>query len=268
MISFDSSNYSSLPILNDTKENTNLVINPAFELNQEYYNFLKEQELKVIKKSENLVNNFKPKDIELFSKFIEKTHLKEKDQSFQCGVCLVKLSFHIRGIININDTEIGFYSYENERTDEDEDYGLDKKECFGSIFQEQNDRYNTYYLKLPLDEIELILKRRFYFKRNIFEFFVKNKKSYFFRIDEKKFDEFYNALISNTKKQKDFDNFCIEISKIEKKVGLINKNNLLYDYNNYQSLFFSKGVSITNNLYIKWTKWEILSFTLLNYKYF
>ena len=108
MISFGSSNYSLLSILNDTKENTNLVINLAFELNQEYYNFLKEQELKVIKESENLINKFNPKDFELFSKFIEKIHLKGKGQSFQCGACLVKLSFHIRSIIYINNTEIEF----------------------------------------------------------------------------------------------------------------------------------------------------------------
>ena len=264
-ISFDSSNYSYLSILNDTKENADILINPVFELNQEYYNFLKEQELNEIKNSENLVNNFNPKDFELFTKFIEKTHLKNKGQTVQCDACLVKLSFHIRGIIYINNTEIGFYCYEIKRKDDDEDYDLDKKVCFGSIFLEPSEKYNTYYLKIPLDQIEIIFKRRFYFKKNVLEFFTQNKKSYFFRIDEKKFDEFFNILISNTKKTKDFDDISIESNKSEEKVGLVNKSNLLYDYNNYQSLFFSKRVSTTKNLYIKWTKWEISTFTLLNY---
>ena len=74
MISFDSSNYSSLSLLNDTKDNANMQINPLYELNQEYYSFLKEQELKEIKETENLNNNFNPKEFDLFTKFIKKNH--------------------------------------------------------------------------------------------------------------------------------------------------------------------------------------------------
>ena len=137
MISFDSSNYSSLSLLNDTKDNANMQINPLYELNQEYYSFLKEQELKEIKETENLNNNFNPKEFDLFTKFIKKNHLENKGQTLQCEACLVKLSFHIRGIIYINNNEVGFYSYETKRSDEDEDYDLDKKVCFGSIFWNQ-----------------------------------------------------------------------------------------------------------------------------------
>ena len=265
MISFDSSNYSSLSLLNDTKDNANMQINPLYELNQEYYSFLKEQELKEIKETENLNNNFNPKEFDLFTKFIKKNHLENKGQTLQCEACLVKLSFHIRGIIYINNNEVGFYSYETKRTDDDEDYDLDKKVCFGSIFLESSEKYNNYYIRIPFDQIELILKRRYYFKKNVLEFFIQNKKSYFFRIDEKKFDEFYNAIILNNKKLRDFDEITIESAKSEEKIGLVNRSNLLYDYNNYQSLFFSKRFSTTKNLYIKWTKWEISTFSLLNY---
>ena len=136
MISFESSNYTSfISNLNDTKENANMSLNPVYELNQEYYSFLKEQEMK---ESEILSNNFNPKDFEIFTKFITKKHLKEKGSGLQCEACLVKLPFHIRGIIYINNKEIGFYSYEIKRTEEDEDYDFDKKACFGSIFREQS----------------------------------------------------------------------------------------------------------------------------------
>ena len=129
MISFDSSNYSSFSIsnLNDTKYNANMTLNPVYELNQEYYSFLKEQE---IKESEILSNNFNPKDLDIFTKYIEKKHLREKGTVLQCQACLVKLPFHITGIIYINSTEIGFYSYEIKRTEEDEDYDFDKKNMF------------------------------------------------------------------------------------------------------------------------------------------
>jgi len=60
---------------------------------------------------ENLVNNYE-KDLDLFNKYIEKKHLIQKEYCLSCEACLVKLSFHIRGIIYINQKEIGFYSYE------------------------------------------------------------------------------------------------------------------------------------------------------------
>ena len=98
MISFDSSNYSSFSIsnLNGTKDNANMTLNPVYELNQEYYSFLKEQE---IKESEILSNNFNPKDFDIFTKYIEKKHLREKGTVLQCQACLVKLPFHITGAI-------------------------------------------------------------------------------------------------------------------------------------------------------------------------
>ena len=263
MISFESSNYTSfISNLNDTKENANMSLNPVYELNQEYYSFLKEQEMK---ESEILSNNFNPKDFEIFTKFITKKHLKEKGSGLQCEACLVKLPFHIRGIIYINNKEIGFYSYEIKRTEEDEDYDFDKKACFGSIFREQSEKYKNYYKKIPFKYIEFILKRRYYFKRNVLEIFTQDKKSFFFRIDEKKFEEFFNAIISNFKNYLELDDINIEGSKAEKKIGLINKSNLLYDYNNYQLLFPGGKSSTTKNLYSKWTKWEISTFTLLNY---
>ena len=240
-------------------------INPVYELNEEYYNYLKEKE---IKNEEKYENDFNPKDYEIFTKFIEKNHLKNKGQCIHCDACLVKLSSHIRGVIYTNNEEIGFYSYEIKRTIQDEDYDSDKKVCFGSIFRESNGKYNSYFIQIPINQIELIVKRRFYFKKNVLEIFIQNKKSYFFRIDEHKFDEFFTALTINTKKNKimyDFDDISIETAKNEEKIGFVNKSNLLYDYNNFNSLFFTKRLSTTKNLFIKWTKWEISTFTLLNY---
>ena len=140
-----------------------------------------------------------------------------------------------------------------------------KKICFGSIFKEQTEKYKNYFIKIPLKQIEFILKRRYYFKRNVLEFFTQTKKSYFFRIDEKFFEKFFNAIILNVKNNFEFDEINIESSKTEKKVGLINKSNLLYDYNNYQLLFFGPRSCTSKNLLSKWTKWEISTFTFLNY---
>ena len=245
----------------------NRIINPIYELNEEYYSFLKEIEKK--EGEETLVNNnFNQKDFEIFSKYIYNKHLNIKGKVLQCEACLVKLPFHIRGIIYINNSEIGFYSYETKRTNEDEDYDVDKKVCFGSVFQEKSEKYKHYCIQIPFNKMEFIFRRRYYFKKNVIEIYTQDKKSYFFRIDENKFNEFFDYIISNKalpKFNNEFEDITIENGKNEEKIGLINKSNILFEYNNYKTLFFGKKLSTIKNLYIKWIKWEISTFTLLNY---
>ena len=242
-------------------------VNPIYELNEENYSFLKEIEKKEEDNS-TVDNNFNQKDFEIFSKYIHNKHLFKKGNTLQCEACLVKLPFHIRGIIYINYREIGFYSYETKRNDEDEDYDIDKKVCFGSVFQEKNEKYKNYVIKIPFKKMEFILRRRYYFKKNVIEIYTQNKKSYFFRIDENKFKEFFDCIISNntlSNLNNEFEDITIENGKNEEKIGLINKNNILFEYNNYKNLFFGKKLPTIKNLYIKWIKWEISTFTLLNY---
>ena len=242
-------------------------VNPIYELNEENYSFLKEIEKKEEDNS-TVDNNFNQKDFEIFSKYIHNKHLFKKGNTLQCEACLVKLPFHIRGIIYINYREIGFYSYETKRNDDDEDYDIDKKVCFGSVFQEKSEKYKNYRIKIPFKKMEFILRRRYYFKKNVIEIYTQNKKSYFFRIDENKFKEFFDCIISNntlSNLNNEFEDITIENGKNEEKIGLINKNNILFEYNNYKNLFFGKKLPTIKNLYIKWIKWEISTFTLLNY---
>ena len=173
----------------------------------------------------------------------------------------MKLPFHIRGIIYINDKEIGFYSYETKRLGKEEDYDNDKKVCFGSVFKGKSDKYNRYFMSIPLPHIELVFKRRYYFKRNVLEIFTQRKRSYFFRIDENKFKSFLDILKFHMKN--DMEDITIDYSRYEEKIGLVNKNNILYNYNNYNTLFNTRRNSI-KTLYTKWTRWEVSTFTLLN----
>ena len=121
-------------------------------------------------------------------------------------------------------------------------------------------------LKIPLKTIEFILRRRYYFKKNALEIYTQYKKSYFFRIDENKFNEFLEYLTNNKSSRYDeLEDITIETAKNEEKVGLINKCNKLFEYNNYKTLFSPKKMTTIKNIYMKWIKWEISTFTLLNY---
>ena len=93
--------------------------------------------------------------------YIKRKHfIKNDEHCLLSNACLVKLAFHIRGIIYINNKEIGFYSYETKRVGNEEDYDSDKKVCFGSIFKSQGEKYNQYYMKIPLKE-DIISKEMF-----------------------------------------------------------------------------------------------------------
>ena len=264
--SFDSLNNSSISNNSEIKqENINNKYIPLYELNQENYPFLKEVEIKESDKS-NLstnMNDFNEKDYLIFIDYIKRKHFKENEEHCLISeACLVRYDFHIRGIIYINDKEIGFYSYETKRVGDEEDFDNDKKICFGSIFKKKKDNYNQYYLKLPFKGIELIFKRRYYFKKNALEIYNQDKKSYFFRIDETKFKSFLDTLKYQLKN--DLEDITIEYTKTDNKIGLINKNNIFYNYNNYNNLFNSKRIPSIKTLYLKWIKWEISTFTLLN----
>ena len=265
--SFDSLNNSSSSNIGETKQDNNNISQyiPLYELNTENYPFLKEEEIKENENqtSNSNINNFNEKDYNIFIDYIKKKHFNKK--GYHCllsEACLVKLPFHIRGIIYINNKEIGFYSYETKRMGNEEDFDGDKKVCFGSVFKGQGERYNQYYMKMPYEEIELIFKRRYYFKKNALEFFTQSKKSYFFRIDEGNFKSFLDTMKYHFKN--DLEDITIDYSKFEEKIGFINKNNALYNYNNYNILFNTKKYSSIKFLYLKWVKWEVSTFTLLN----
>ena len=239
--SFDSLNNSSSNI-SEIKQNANIIkqIIPSYELNQENYPFTKEKEVK--ENDNSITNNFDENDFDTFIEYIKKKHFeKNNDHCLAAEGCLVKLPFHIRGVIYINNKEIGFYSYETKREVNKDDYDEDKKVCFGSVFKGQEEKYHYYYMKIPLENIELIFKRRYYFKKNVLEIFDQNRKSYFFRIDESKFKIFLESIRFHLKN--DLEDITIDYSKFEEKIGFINKNNILYNYNNYNLLFNSKKYS-------------------------
>ena len=257
--SFDSLNNSSASNISETKQENYI---PIYELNEENFQFLKDNENNENKENDS-DNSFNENDYKAFIYCIKRKHFnKDEEHCLLSEACLVKLPFHIRGVIYINNKEIGFYSYETRRVGNEEDYDSDKKVCYGSVFKSQKEKYNKFYMKIPFEEIELIFKRRYYFKKNVLEFFTESRKSHLFRIDEANFKSFLDIIKYHLKN--DLEDITIDYSKFEEKVGLINKNNKLYNYNNYSILFNTKKSSSIKFLYSKWIKWEISTFTLLN----
>ena len=176
--------------------------------------------------------------------------------------CLINASIHRTGLLFIDSTGIGFYSYEKIHSSEiyEENYDKERLTCFGSIFRPQNKKYENYFIHIPYNSIELILKRRYFFRRNALEIFTVNKKSYLFNINENKFKSFYENIkhyMQNTVED-------INIFNDKNNIGFYNKQTFLKL--NKDSIPFQtvqqKDMSI-KSIYDNWSKWKMSSLKLL-----
>ena len=173
--------------------------------------------------------------------------------------CLINAAIHRTGLLFNDETGIGFYGYEKIHSSEiyEENYDKERLTCFGSIFRPQNKKYENYFIHIPYNSIELILKRRYFFKRNALEIFTVDKKSYLFNINENKFNSIYDNI-------KHYMSKTTEDIIIDKyKLGFYNKmtflklNKSFIPFQNRQ-----KDMSL-KSIYENWSKWKMSSLKLL-----
>ena len=220
---------------------------------------------------------------------IDKQGLKKSYHHLIENCCYVKTSFHIRGFFYINDREIGFYSYdkipykifikkcdrkkggpaninpvnctkeEEEKIDEiQKDYDIERKCCFGSIFSPQKNKYDYLHFSIPYDQIVFILKRRYYFKVCCIEVFTTDKKTYFFKLDEKKLGDILTKIKHHMNPKPEDIN--IENKKFYQDIGFINSQSAI---NNMNKKIYKKNYMNLKNIYDKWRTWDISTLHLL-----
>ena len=193
----------------------------------------------------------------LFAEIIKQKHLSNLTKhDIKVDTCLIKTELHISGIFYNNNKEIGFYSLEKSYSNDEEDYDFDRKVCFGSIFRPQINKYNYYYIRIPYDSIELVLKKRYYFKMSVLEIFTINKKSYLFKFEENELKTIYDNIRYYMKSNID----DIYVENVRNDIGFYNKKKFLH--NGIQLPNKMKNMNL-KYLYEKWTKWEISTLKML-----
>ena len=221
--------------------------NALFDIKQSYYNF------DLLSKEETST------DSTLFSQYISKKHLispTKYDSKFDS--CLIKTELHICGIFYNNSKEIGFYSSDRIPSN-NEEYDTLRQVCFGSIYKPQMNKYNYYYICIPYNEINFILKKKYYFKKTGLEIYTINNKSYFFKFDEDSIKTVYENIKHYMKN--DIEEIYIEYTKFDEKIGFFNKKKCI---NNIPIISSIKNMNL-KYIYEKWTKWEISTLRLLMY---
>ena len=145
---------------------------------------------------------------------------------------------------------------EKSYSNDEEDYDFDRKVCFGSIFRPQINKYNYYYIRIPYDSIEFVLKKRYYFKMSVLEIFTINKKSYLFKFEENELKTIYDNIRYYMKSNID----DIYVENVRNDIGFYNKKKFLH--NGIQLPNKMKNMNL-KYLYEKWTKWEISTLKML-----
>ena len=156
-----------------------------------------------------------------------------------------------------------FYSYEKNHSNEiyEENYDQERFTCFGSIFRPNNNKYKDYYIRIPYNSIELILKRRYFYKRSALEIFTTDKKCYFFNINEDKYKTLYDNIKYYMKST--IEEINIEYSKYDDKIGFYNKRTFLKLNKGFIPLENKLKDMSLKPLYESWSKWKISSLKLL-----
>ena len=232
------------------------------------YNYVEDLSLKKVQKNKS--NNYK-----LITKYIRKINLV--DISNHCSIdpcCLVKSSFHIKGIFYNNYSEIGFYGYSKidssgfakdifnlNEIEEDLEYDPERKSCFGSVFRSQKEKYDGYYLKIPYNQIAFVFKRRYFFKTIALEVYTLKNKNYYFKFSEKDAKKVYDNI--KTQMKSVIEDIQIEYSKNDSKIGFVNNNDNNNLFMNSNMLMYKKKDMNLKNLFEKWQNWEMSNFKFL-----
>ena len=131
--------------------------------------FGKEEEFAVIKKDKN-------------SKDDKKYYLS----------CLVKTSRHIKGVCFIDDENLNFKVFFNQRTGNamsgvevgfttnDDDYDHDRQTCFGSYFICHPKDRDLYKISIKYSDIKWLFRRRYYYQNSALEIFTTTNKTFYF----------------------------------------------------------------------------------------
>ena len=198
-----------------------------------------------------------------------------KKNHFLC--CIVKPSHHIKGVCFIDDNQLNFKVFLNQKTgtamrgvrlgftDKDDDYDQERKTCFGSYFVCHPKDKDLYKIGINYKDIKWIFRRRYYYKNSALEIFTVTNKSYYLNFKYEQECEF--VIIELLQKVKSLTQIIDDLKDSKDLFG-----NVL-GYENEDVIFKKKKKgkkSITKDKKIKlskkikeWKNWKISNFEFL-----
>ena len=245
--------------------------------------FGKEEEFSFFKEEKDTKNNIEAKKENENKENENKENNNEEEKNYYLS-CLVKESHHIKGVCFIDDKNISFKVFLNQKTgnamsgvnigftDKDDDYDKERKTCFGSYFMFHQKDKNLYKIIINYDDIKLILLKRYYYKNSALEIFTVTNKSYYFNFKyEENRDTFINQIISKLKEPKTIIN---DLKETKDNLNILGysvqpkrfKNIRKYTRKEIEKLDKDEKKKTTIKLSKKirdWSRWKINNFSFL-----
>ena len=95
--------------------------------------------------------------------------------------CLIKPSYHIQGTFTITDTHIAFQVISNNNLNQNNSaFDKENERCYGSCFKCPQKEYDRPEYIIKYTNINMLLRRRYYYKNSGLEIFTISNKSYYF----------------------------------------------------------------------------------------
>ena len=157
-------------------------------------NIYKKSNLTLYEKYKKIANNLEFGKEEEFAYIERGTNDKEENANtkkyFLC--CLVKTSHHIKGVCFIDDNNLNFKVFLNQKTGnamsgveiafttEDDDYDKDRQTCFGSYFICHPKDKDLYKISINYNDIKWIFRRKYYYTNSAFEIYTTTNKTFYF----------------------------------------------------------------------------------------
>ena len=256
-INYYTKNYQKPFIFPDLDYKSTYPAFSCFEIKKEFYI---EEENKDVYNFDLDCPEFDEFNIKYEEEIIE--NIKKKGKINYYGVCLVKRTHHIKGIMFVcNDgysliKKIIFYSYPKTISDSimccntyknlQNVNKKNKKLCFGAVFV-CPEKYMNIKIIIPVKDIRMILKKIYFYSKSAIEIFTKNK-SYYFNFTDKnaKYSEKNCSDFTNT-----FAFFISEFSPIAIREEIIGHSRKVEDLlKSYKSKEKKYDISKVANKYV------------------
>ena len=177
--------------------------------------------------------------------------------------CLVKTSHHIKGVCFIDDKNLNFKVFLNQRTgsamtgvevgftSEDDDYDQERKTCFGSYFVCHPKDKDLYKISINYSDIKWIFKRKYYYKNSALEIYTTTNKTFYFNFKYENDRE----IVLNEILKKLGDSSPI-IDDLKDKEPVIGYENGIIQKKKKDKIKLSQKIKL-------WKNWEISNFEML-----
>ena len=183
--------------------------------------------------------------------------------------CLVKTSHHIKGVCFIDENQLNFKVFLNQRTgnwmsgvelaftNKDDDYDQERQTCFGSYFVCHPKDKDLYQITINYKDIKWIFRRRYYYKNSAIEIFTTTNKSFYLNFKYENDREFViKELEKNIKDlSKIYDDLKDPKDSFDNIIGYENSS-VIHNSKKIKKIKLSKKIEM-------WKNWEINNFELL-----